>query len=175
VPEQEPVYAVEEISPASDPATALEELQELTQAAHRAFEARSFAEAARLQERNAAAVRRAETTVEGKPGVGTLDALLSLSWYQLLAGQYDAVIATANLAASIRDDYISIDANRAHALMFMGDADEARIIYDKYRGRETRNKKIWDNEILDDFSEFEQENINHPLMNEIRGAWTVKG
>ncbi len=140
-PGQEAAYEATEISLPSDLAKAIEDAQERTKAVNDAFEARNYAEAARLQEINAAAVRRTETAAEGKPGDGTLDALLSLSWYQLLAGQYDAVIATADQAAAIRDDYISIDANRAHALMLKGAVDEARVIYNMHRGKETRNKK----------------------------------
>jgi hypothetical protein len=174
LPVKDSAYEAKEISPAAGPEEAIEDPQERTRAVNDAFETGNYTEAARLQERNAAAVRRAETAAEGTPGDGTLDALLSLSWYQLLAGQYNAVIATADQAAAIRDDYISIDANRAHALMLKGAADEARFLYNKHRGKETRNKKIWDHEILDDFAEFEKENINHPLMDKIRDAWIEK-
>jgi molecular chaperone GrpE (heat shock protein) len=174
LPVQEAAYEEREISPAAGPAGAIEDPRERAKAVSRAFEAGNYAEAARLQEQNAAAVRRAETAAEGKPGDGTLDALLSLTWYQLLAGQYDTVIATADQAAAIRDDYITIDANRAHALMLKGAVDEARFLYDKHRGKETRNKKIWDHEILDDFAELEQGGVNHPLMDKIRNSWLEK-
>ncbi len=174
LPGQEAAYEAKEISLASDPAKAIEDAQERTKAVNGAFEAKNYAEAARLQERNAAEVRRTETATEGKPGDGTLDALLSLSWYQLFAGHYDTVIATADQAAAIREDYISIDTTRAHALMLKGAADEARFIYNKHKGKETRNKKTWDNEVLDDFAELEQANIKHPLMNEIRSAWAAR-
>lgn len=173
-PDQEAAYEANEISLTSDPAQAIEDAWERTNAVNEAFEAQNYTEAARLQERNVAEVRRTETVAEGKPSGGTLDALLSLSWYQLLAGQYDTVIATADQAAAIRGDYISIDANRAHALMLKGAADEARFIYNKHKGKETRNKKTWDNEILDDFAELEQADIEHPLMSEIRSAWAAK-
>ena len=83
------------------------------------------------------------------------------------------MIATADRAAAIREDYISLDANRAHALMLKGAEDEARFVYNKHKGKETRNKKTWDNEVLDDFAELKQANIEHPLMNEIRNAWAA--
>ncbi len=163
-----------EIALTFDPAKAIEEAQERAEAVNSAFEAKNYAEAARLQESIAAALRRTETAAKGKPGDGTLDALLSLSWYQLFAGQYDTVIAIADQAAAISGDYISIDANRAHALMLKGSTDEARAIYDKHRGEETRNRKTWDSEVLDDFAELEQANIKHPLMYDIRDAWAAK-
>jgi molecular chaperone GrpE len=171
---QEAADEATEISLASDPAMTIEDMQERTKAVNSAFEAKNYAEAARLQETIAAEVRRTETAAEGKPGDATLDALLSLSWYQLFAGQYDTVIATADEAAAISMDYLSIDTNRAHALMLKGSIDEAKVIYNKHRGKETRNKKIWDSEILDDFTELERENIKHPLMDEIRSAWAAK-
>ena len=163
-----------EISPTSEPAKAIEDAQERTKAVRDAFESKNYAEAARLQESIAAAMRLTETADKGKPGRGTLDALLNLSWYQLCAGQYDTVIATADQAAAIRKDYISIDTNRAHALMLKGSTDEAKIIYNKHRGKETRNKKTWDREVLDDFSELELANIKHPLMDDIRSAWAIE-
>ena len=172
-PDQEAAYEAAVISLASDTDEAVEDAWEITRAVNDAFESKNYAEAARLQEVIAAAVRRTETEAEGDPGDGTLDALLSLSWYQLAAGQYDSVIATADRAAAIREDYISIDANRAHALMLKGAVDEARFVYNKHKGKETRNKKTWDNEVLDDFAELEHADITHPLMDEIRSAWAV--
>jgi hypothetical protein len=76
-----------EIPLTSDPAEAIEDVRERTKAVNDAFQSKNYAEAARLQESIAAAVRLTETAAEGKPGDGTLDALLSLSWYQLCAGQ----------------------------------------------------------------------------------------
>jgi len=172
--DEEAAYEVTEISLTSDPAKAIEQAQKRNKAVNDAFESKNYAEAASLQERISAAVRRTETAAEGKPGDGTLGALLSLSWYQLFTGQYNTVIATADQAAAISKDYISIDTNRAHALMLMGSTDEARVIYNKHRGKETQNKKTWDSEVLDDFAELEQAKIKHPLMDEIRSAWAAK-
>ena len=171
---QEAAYEATEVSLISDPADAIEDAQEAAEAVNGAFEAGNYAKAARLQETIAAAVRRTEIAAEGKPGSGTLDELLSLSWYQLLAGQYETVIATTDEAAAISSDYISIDANRAHALMLLGSTDEARAIYALHKGEETRNNKIWDDEVLDDFDELERANIEHPLMDEIRSAWAAQ-
>jgi hypothetical protein len=160
------------VSLTSAPAPVLEDVQEAADAVKSAFEAGNYAEAARLQEGIAVAMRNAETAANGEPGERTLDALLNLSWYQLLAGRYTDVIATADEAAAINENYFSIDANRAHALMLTGSTDAARVVYNKHRGKETRNKKTSENEILDDFRDIEAENISHSLMDEIRNAWT---
>jgi molecular chaperone GrpE len=174
LPDEEAACEATEISLTSDSAKAIEQAHKRNKAVNDAFDSKNYEEAARLQEKIAAAVRRIETAAEGKPGDGTLGALLSLSWYQLFTGQYDTVIATADQAAAISKDYISIDTNRAHALMLMGSTDEASVIYNKHRGKETQNKKTWDSEVLDDFAEMEQANIKHPLMGEIRSAWASK-
>jgi molecular chaperone GrpE len=171
---QETVGEAGETPLASGPVMATEGGQHAIGAVNIAFEAKNYVEAARLQEAIAGEVRRAEIAAEGRAGAGTLDALLSLSWFQLFAGQYDTVIAIADQAAAISKDYISIDTNRAHALMLKGSLDEARFIYNKHRGKETRNKKVWDSEVLDDFIELEQAGIKHPLVEDIRRAWTVK-
>src|SRR5262249_41094628 len=147
----------------SDLAKAIEEAQKRTKPASEAFDSKNYPEAARLQEDISAAVRRAETAADGKPAEGTLKALLSLSWYQLFAGQYEAVIATADRAAAINKDYFLIDTNRAHALMLKGSPDEARAIYNKHKGKVTGNQRTWESEILADFVTLEQANIKHPL------------
>lgn len=170
-PAEEAAYHANEVSPSSGAGKAIEEPREREDGA---FEAKDYTEAVSLHERDAEEARRFEIAVDGKPGDGTLDALLSLSWYQLLAGQHDAVIATADQAAAIRSDYISIDANRAHALMLKGAVDEARAVYNKHAGKSTRNKKAWEKEILDDFAELEKENIRSPLMDELRNAWSAE-
>jgi hypothetical protein len=58
--------------------------------------------------------------------------------------------------------------------MLNGYKNEASVIYNKHKGKETRNKKTWDNEVLDDFAELEQADIKHPLMDEIRSAWAAE-
>jgi hypothetical protein len=173
--EQEAFYADTVISFPSHSAKVTEDTQVRSWSVKDALENKNYAEAAHHQEKKVAVVRLTETADAGQPGDATLDALLSLSWYQLCAGQYDAVIATADQAAEIREGYISIETNRAHALMLMDSLDEAKAIYNKHRGEETRNNKTWEREVLDDFAELELENIKHPLMDEIRSTWDAEG
>ena len=56
-----------EVSLTSDPAEAIEDARERTKAVNEAFESKDYAEAARLQETIAAAVRRTETAAKGSP------------------------------------------------------------------------------------------------------------
>ena len=129
--EVEPNGEALEISLTSDLAKAIEGAQKRISSASEAFESKNYAEAVRLQEGITAALRHAESVADGKPGYGTLNALVGLSWYQLFAGQYDAAIAAADRTAVISKDLISddtsrtralmvIDTNRAYALMLKG-------------------------------------------------------
>ncbi|HXW21742.1 MAG TPA: hypothetical protein VEK14_02435, partial [Rhodomicrobium sp.] len=58
--------------------------------------------------------------------------------------------------------------NRAHALMFLGRADEARAAYLEHKGKEVAGQGVWDEAILKDFAEFEKRGLTHPQMAEIR-------
>ncbi|MEJ2118446.1 MAG: nucleotide exchange factor GrpE, partial [Alphaproteobacteria bacterium] len=90
---QKATYGAADISHVSDLAKTIENMQSQIQAANDAFEDKNYKEAARLQENIAKAVSIAEAASEGGFGDSTLDALLSLTWYQLFAGQYEAVVA----------------------------------------------------------------------------------
>jgi len=171
----EPTNDVTPISLTSDLAKAIEDAQKRTKSATDAFERKNYAEAIRIQEAILASVRRSETVGGGKPGEGTLKALLELSRYQLFAGRYDDVIATADQAVAISKDFLLIDTNRAHALMLKGSIEEARAVYNKHKGKDTGNQRTWEAVILEDFATLEQANIRHPLMDKIRSSWATKG
>src|SRR5215813_593962 len=170
-----PANDVTEISLTSDLAKAIEDARKRTKSVTDAFERKNYAEATRLQEGILASVRRAETVADGKPGEDTLKALLELSRYQLFAGRYDDVIATADQAVAIRKDFFLIDANRAHALMLKGSTEEAKAVYNKYKGKVIGKQGTWDAVVLENFAALEQANIRHPLMDEIRSSWATKG
>ena len=68
---------------------------------------------------------------------------------------------------------IFIYGNRAHALMLLGQADEARAIYLQYRGKtNVVGEKSWETAVLDDFAELRKAGLNHPLMDEIEGLFS---
>jgi hypothetical protein len=57
---------------------------------------------------------------------------------------------------------------RAHALVFLGRADEARAIYLNYRGvQNLQHEKSWVAICLDDFAQMHKAALSHPLMDEI--------
>jgi hypothetical protein len=70
---------------------------------------------------------------DGKPGRGTVVALQSVAWFALLAREFPKTLSAADRAHTILPENISIESNRAHALMFMEHADEAKALYLAYK------------------------------------------
>jgi hypothetical protein len=71
-------------------------------------------------------------------------------------------------------DEIWPNMNRAHALMFLGRADEARALYLRYRGMKV-GEKSWEAVILEDFADLRKAGLTHPLMDEIEKKFTENG
>jgi hypothetical protein len=57
--------------------------------------------------------------------------------------------------------------NKAHALMFLGRADESLALYRKWRGHIDVNRHIWKNDVRADFARFRSLGMDHPQMAEI--------
>ena len=75
-----------------------------------------YAEALQLQETLAARVEAVETERAGKPGEETEQALISVTWYALLAREFTKALTVADRAHALLPDDLSIETNRAHAL-----------------------------------------------------------
>ena len=56
--------------------------------------------------------------------------------------------------------------------MFLGREQEARALYLKYQGQRAEGFGLWEEVILKDFDEFEKAGLKHPLMDEIRAAFS---
>ncbi len=96
--------------------------------------------------------------------------------YRLVLGRNFALaLDVADQAIALAPDMIWISTNRAHALMFLGRAEEARSLYEKYRGKKNvLGKKSWETGILEDFAEMRKAGLTNPLMDEIEGRFTRK-
>jgi hypothetical protein len=69
---------------------------------------------------------------------------------------------------AIRPDDVLSYVPRAHALMFLGRADEARAIYLRFRGaKNVAGDKPWEAVIVEDFASLRKAGLMHPLMDEI--------
>ncbi|MGO9986237.1 MAG: caspase family protein [Rhodomicrobium sp.] len=149
-----------------------EEAQAAIQAA---FEAKDFGKAAALRAKLAAEIEKAEREKAGKPGPETASELLALSWYRLFARDFKGALAASDRAIAIEPENIVLATNRAHALMFLGRAKEARALYLRYKGKDLgKGFGLWEAAVLNDFKEFEKRGLKHRQMAEIEALLAAK-
>src|SRR5262249_7881819 len=84
------------------------------------------------------------------------------------AGAFATALAAADLAISLAPNETWLYTNRAHALMFLNRAGEAKAIYLQHRGEQSPGHKVWEQSILKDFDELRKKGFKHPLMDEIQ-------
>ena len=87
----------------------------------------------------------------------------------MLAGQYTKALGAAERAHALLPDNLSIEADRAYALMFSGRGDESEAIYLAHKGQRMsdQNSKLWESVIAKDFAEFRKAGLTHPMMADI--------
>ena len=92
--------------------------------------------------------------------------------FDRLVERFDEALAHAQRALALSPQQIWIATNRAHALMFLGRADEARAVYLEHRGKPIpeQGNKPWEQVILEDFTALREAGLDHPQMKEIEGA-----
>ena len=98
----------------------------------------------------------------------------SLAWFALFAHAYPRALEAANEADRLLPGQLWIKANRAHALMFAGQADEARQEYRSHKGELVADGQEWAQWILSDFDALRKAQIIHPLMDEIEASLRQK-
>jgi hypothetical protein len=111
-----------------------------------------------------------KVTVEHNEPVldGTWELLL-VPWYRLLDRDFKSALALADRAITIDPSAILYATNKAHALMFLGRAGEARSLYLRHKGRRIgEDAPLWEEAILDDFKEFEMSGLRHIQIGEIK-------
>ncbi|MFA5952103.1 MAG: hypothetical protein WC807_17665 [Hyphomicrobium sp.] len=142
-----------------------------------AFTAGQFTDALRLQELLTVDVETVETNSAGKPGEKTSSELVSVAWYSLFARQADKALSAAKRALLIAPERISIETNRAHALMYLGRAAEARALYLVHKDKivPEQKKKTWQQVIGEDFAALRKAGHEHPQIAEIEAALSVDG
>jgi hypothetical protein len=122
-----------------------------------------------LQEASAAKVEADETEREGNPGKETVRALQDVAGYALLAREFTKALTASDRAHALVPDNLGIDAKRAHALMFMGRGDEAKALYLAHKGERVsdQDNKLWERVIGEDFADFRNAGLTHPMMADI--------
>jgi tetratricopeptide (TPR) repeat protein len=93
--------------------------------------------------------------------------LLTDSWRQLLARDFAGALATTERGLKADPNDLPLQTNRAHALLFLGRANEAEAVYRKYLGQKI-GSQTWEEVILDDFDKLEKDGVTSPEFNRIR-------
>ncbi len=138
-----------------------------------AFKAGNYAKAAAAQARLAEAKEKAEREKAGKPGAQTASALLTVSALKLFARDFKGALAVCSRAATLSPDPI-YQTNKAHALMFLGRAQEARALYLRFKGKRVEGGKLWEEAVRDDFKELKKRGLKHRQMAEIEALLAAK-
>jgi TPR repeat protein len=113
----------------------------------------------------------ARAWLEKAAAAGDARALGNLSWYALLAREHAQALDAAERGLKAHPNHLWIAANRAHALVLLGRAAEARRAYLAYKGRRLpEDNKTWQQSIADDFANLRAAGIEHPQMAEIEAA-----
>jgi TPR repeat protein len=134
-----------------------------------AAEAGRHTEALQLQEALAVKVEEEEKKREGKPAKETAQALNGVAWLALLARESTKALTVADRAHALLPDNLSIETNRAHALMFLGRGEDSKTLYLTYKGKpmSQQDARLWERVIAKDFAEFRKADLTHPMMADI--------
>jgi len=125
-----------------------------------------------LQRRLAAKIEKAETASVGAPGTKTVEALVGVAWYALLARDFKQALAASNRAHSLAPSILPVETNRAHALLLLGRSREAQAIYLAHKGKpiSLTSNQIWEDAIADDIESLRKAGINEPALELINRA-----
>ncbi|MFL6796015.1 MAG: tetratricopeptide repeat protein [Xanthobacteraceae bacterium] len=121
-----------------------------------------------LREAIAAQAEQDEIASDKRAGPTTASRLSSVSWSAVFAEDFNRALTAAERALELSPGTLWIIMNRAHALMFLGRAEEARAVYLRYRDQQNvQGTKSWRTVLLEDFAELREAGLTRPLMTEI--------
>jgi TIR domain-containing protein len=95
------------------------------------------------------------------------DRLGNIALQSILDRYFSRSIKVSDAAIRATPEKKWLYANRAHALMFLGRAQEARNIYLKFMGEKVLDEKTWNEIVIDNFQQFSQRGLANPLMPEL--------
>ena len=58
-----------------------------------------------------------------------------MAWYALFAGEFTKALIVADRAHALLPSDLTIEANRAHPIMFAGSEKESKALYLDYKGK----------------------------------------
>jgi Sel1 repeat len=134
-----------------------------------AAKAGRYAEALQRQEAYEAKVEGEEIKRKGKPSEETARALGQVAWYALFAREFTKALTASDRAHALLPDDLTVETNRAHALMFLGRGEEAKALCLTYKGKAVSEEDatLWERAIVEDFAEFRKAGLTHPMMADI--------
>jgi hypothetical protein len=116
-------------------------------------------------------VEAVETKREGKPGKETAWKLRDVAWLALIARDFTKALTVSDRAHALLPDDLTIETNRAHALMFLeGREKDAKALYLAHKGKAISSRQDatpWERVIAMDFAEFRKAGLTHPMMPDI--------
>jgi hypothetical protein len=92
-----------------------------------------------------------------------------VAWYALLAREFKKALIVSDRAHALLPDAIRIEANRAHALMFLGRRKESRALYLAHKGEPVLGlgSQRWEDALAEDFAEFRKAGLMPPMLADI--------
>lgn len=144
-----------------------------------------FVEALPVAERFVRSTEQDEAA-DGPSRDGTARALNGVAWIALMARQPKKALEAADRALALAPGKNWMALNRAHALLFLDQTEEARALYLKYKGeiaydpgaggslgQKRSPQEKWEIAAAWDFAQFREAGLDRPLMNEIEAALRV--
>jgi tetratricopeptide (TPR) repeat protein len=92
----------------------------------------------------------------------------SLSWLYLFNEKFEDTINAALAGLNTAPDQEWINTNLALGLLFSGEFEKAKAIYQKYKGEKYNNIKGWTEVFLTDIIELEEKGITHSDFRRVR-------
>ena len=139
------------------------------QAAHQAFRAGRYDDAT---DRLGDALARLDLIAEGTETDAPRPAMLgNLAFFALFAERFAEARAAAEQALNLAPEERWIEANLAHALMFLGEVEAADALYRTNHGlRIGPQDRAWEDQIREDFASLSAAGIIHPHMTVVEEA-----
>jgi TPR repeat protein len=136
----------------------------------------SLAEAFKRQQDLRARTEAEEIKATGKADYKTASDIETEARLALEMRDFAKALEMADSAAARLEDGLAPHLQRAHALMFLGRADEAKAIHLARKGQTIsgRSYQGWVFCVEEDFARFRKAQITHPLMDEIEREFGLK-
>lgn len=99
--------------------------------------------------------------------------LANLANVRLYLGQEADALSEAREALQIEPQNLAVHAIEAHALLLLGQEDEALAIYTKYRDEKTHARQSFRNLVLDDFTALRRAGVGNPGMARVEALYAL--